>query len=251
MDNQQNQSGNPTSGNDFRNPNTGSTTGSTGQSGETSGTGASRKTGAAGGQARGAAGTPGSQPSGQQNRDQNTDQPSGNVLDTAVESGKKWIEDSGVLNSVSQLPQSVKDWGSRAATRVGDLSTTQKIVGGALLAVGLGYLAARKGKSAKANGYGRQRSGSYGSSYGRSPGYQSPDAATSRRTSVGSSRTDSGSAYGNSGGTAGGNFSTGGSGSTGSSGAGFGSSSAGAGDYGSRTSESSYRSKNDDSRNIE
>ena len=133
-----------------------------------------------------------------QGKDPQPNHSEGQLLDTAVQSGKKWIEDSGVLNSVNQLPQALKDFGNRAAARVGDLSTTQKVVGGALLAVGLGWLATRgKGKSDKQSApynYGRAKSESYGR---QSYGYQAPDASTSRRTaSSTTSRADSGSAYG-------------------------------------------------------
>ena len=71
----------------------------------------------------------------------------GTLLDTALNSGKKWIEDSGVLNNVNQLPQSLKDLGNRALDKVSGLSTTQKVVGGAILAGGIAWLATRKGKS--------------------------------------------------------------------------------------------------------
>lgn len=126
----------------------------------------------------------------------------GTFLDTALNSGKKWIEGSGVLSSVNQLPQGLKDLGNRALARVNDLSTTQKVVGGTILAVGLGWLATRKGgKSSSKNSpynYGRQRdAGSYGR---RNYGYQAPDASTSRRSAVGTTgRTDSDSAYANGG----------------------------------------------------
>lgn len=204
-----------------------------------------------------------------QGEGQQTNGQDGNILDTALQSGKKWIEDSGVLNRVSELPQTVKDWSNRAVSRVGDLTTTQKIVGGALLAAGIGYLATRKGKSSGKSTYsasGRQESGSYGR---KSAGYQAPDASTSRRPVAGSGRTDSSSAYGNSGSRYGGsgssyssanqakgNINTSGDGplsgsSRSESGSGFGtSSSANASDHGSRTSESSSR-KNDDFRSIE
>lgn len=124
--------------------------------------------------------------------------PDSKRLDTALQSGKKWVEDLGVLNSVNQLPQTLKNFGNRAVARVSDLSTTQKVVGGTLLAVGLGWLATRKGKGKAADGsaynYGRQRDTS---SYGRSKGYQAPDASTGRRPAVGTSgRSDSGSPYG-------------------------------------------------------
>ena len=115
----------------------------------------------------------------------------GTLLDTTLQGGKKWIEDSGVLNSMNHLPQTLKGLGNRAVARVGDLSTTQKVVGGALLAVGLGWLATRKGKSdnsSSAYNYGRAKSGDSGRP---NYGYQAPDASTSRRS-------DSGAAYGSS-----------------------------------------------------
>ena len=188
---------------------------------------------------------------GQQSNDQE-----GNLLDTALQSGKKWIEDSGVLNSVNELPNNLKEWGTRAVSRVGDLSTTQKIVGGALLAVGIGYLATRKGKPADdrtGTDYSRQSGGSYGR---RAGGYQAPDASTSRRPAVGTAgRTDSGSPYGNS--SSGRSYAAGASQtqpgqgtSRAESGSGFGSSVSGD-DHGSRTSESSYRPKGDDFRSVE
>lgn len=278
MNNQENQPGSPMPGDDVRVQNAGTSAGSPGFSSADAGnagssTSGNRKGGAAGSQARGAAGQgatasanseagdKGAQTSGSGQREgqESSDQQGNQMLNTALESGKKWIEDSGVLNSVNQLPQSVKEWGSRAVSRVGDLTTTQKLVGGALLAVGIGYLATRKnsGKSEKpASRYSRQGSGSYG----RSSGYQAPDASNSRRTSVGSGRSDSGSAYGNSSAGSGsygnsaagsGSYNSGSSyGAGASSGSGFGSSTSG-GDFSSRTSESSYRSKNDDFRSIE
>jgi hypothetical protein len=119
-------------------------------------------------------------------------QPS-SFIDTALESGrnaldssKKWIEDTHIRETVDQLPQSVKDWSSRAATRVGSLSTTQKVVGGAILAAGLGWLALRKGKSVASPDSDSSQSGR--SVYGRSgsftrtgsAGYQAPDASNRR-----------------------------------------------------------------------
>ncbi|UOQ98068.1 hypothetical protein MUN81_00920 [Hymenobacter sp. 5317J-9] len=209
MDNQPNQPGSPMAGDDVRNQNAGTPTGSTGL-GNDAATGSSRK--AASGrstssaQNTSASADASSQTSAnagadRQGEGQQTNGDQANLLDTAMESGKKWIQDSGVLDSVNQLPQGVKDWGSRALSRVGELSTTQKVVGGAILAAGLGWLALRKGgkpsDSTSRSDYGRQSSGSYGR---RSYGYQAPDASTSRRTASGaSSRQDSGSPYGNSG----------------------------------------------------
>ena len=124
------------------------------------------------------------------------------LLDTALNSGKKWVEDSEVFNGVNQLPESLKGLGNRAVDRINSLSTTQKVVGSAILAAGLGWLATRKGKSSSsdssASNYGRQRdAGSYGR---KSYGYQAPVASTSHHPLEGTSgRADSGSPYGNSG----------------------------------------------------
>ncbi|MCC3153414.1 hypothetical protein Q3A66_10525 [Hymenobacter sp. BT770] len=245
MDNQQNQSGSPMPGDDVRNQNAGNTTGST--SADASGTGASGSRKSSSARGASAQGSTGGQAGDQRNQEggaQGEGQPGDKMLNSVLESGKKWIEDSGVLNSVNQLPQSVKEWGSRAATRVGDLTTTQKIVGGALLAVGLGYLATRKGKSGTSESrYDRQSSGSYGrrSSYG----YQAPDASNSRRTTVGSGRSDSGSAYGNSGSGYGssGNYN---SGSSYGSGAGSSSSDRGSSSYGSNSDRGGNFGSNSD-----
>lgn len=265
MDNQQNQTG-PMPGDDVRTPNAGNTTGSSGLGNNATGAGAGRKTGASGQGRGGAQGSADAstndhghqQPtatSGQdrQGEGQQTNGEEGNLLDTALQSGKKWIEDSGVLNGVNDLPKNVKDWGTRAVSRVGDLTTTQKIVGGALLAVGIGYLATRKGKSSKGDSgtsrsdYGRQSSGSYGR---RNYGYQAPDASTGRSSASGASgHSDSGSAYGNSGSRYGSSGASSQSGS-GQAESGFGTKSSSSGDQGSRTSEGSYR-KNEDFRSIE
>ena len=71
---------------------------------------------------------------------------SSNVLDAAMQTGKKWLADSSVLNSATQLPQAAKEWGTKAMGRVSSMSTTQKVVGGALLLAGVAFLSTR-GKS--------------------------------------------------------------------------------------------------------
>ena len=48
---------------------------------------------------------------------------------------------------LSRVPASLKKAGTSTVTQFNKLNTTQKIVGGALLAVGVGYLARRKGSS--------------------------------------------------------------------------------------------------------
>lgn len=71
-------------------------------------------------------------------------------VDQAVAQGKKWLETANVGALASELPQSVRTLGSKLADGVRGLSKTQKIVGGAALAVGLGWLATRNGRNARA-----------------------------------------------------------------------------------------------------
>lgn len=272
MDNPQNQPG-PMPGDDIRVQDAGTSTGSTGLGNDatTSGAASRKGTGArnTGQQATGAtdaqATSQADQPnaaSGQQDTQANGQE--GTLLDTALNSGKQWIEDSGVLNSVNQLPQSIKDLGARALDKVNGLTTTQKVVGGAILAAGIGWLATRKGKSESSESspynYGRQRdAGSYGR---RSYGYQAPDASTSRRSVAGSGRSDSGAPYGNGGSRYGSSASYGsdagsakpsntgiqsGSGRNDSS---YGGASAST-DHGAQHSSNSFRSKDDGFRSIE
>lgn len=54
----------------------------------------------------------------------------------------------GVTDLLGQVPQSVKDAGKGAMSKINKLSTTQKVVGGALLAAGVGYLASTRKKKA-------------------------------------------------------------------------------------------------------
>ena len=194
-----------------------------------------------------------------QGEGQQTNASEGTLLDTALNSGKKWIEDSGVLDSVNQLPQSLKDLGNRAVDRINGLSTTQKVVGGAILAAGLGWLATRKGKSSSSDSsdgsaynYGRQRdAGSYGR---RSYGYQAPDASTSLRSDSGSAYGNGGSRFGSSGSY---NTDAGSAGNTGiHSGSGRDESGAGNGasartDHGTQSPSTDYRAKSTDYRSIE
>lgn len=63
---------------------------------------------------------------------------------------KSWLDQDQWAKSVDQLPQSLKDFGSKAMEQVNSLSTTQKVVGGALLVSGLSWLAMR-GKGSKSS----------------------------------------------------------------------------------------------------
>ena len=77
-------------------------------------------------------------------------------LDNALESGKKWLNDSGVAEQAQQLPQKAKDLGNQAWTSISGLTTTQKAVGVGIIAAGVAFLAVR-GKSKKSAGEYRDR----------------------------------------------------------------------------------------------
>ncbi len=46
-------------------------------------------------------------------------------------SDKNWMDQLGLNETLDQIPQSVKDFGSKAVSQVGRLTVTQQIVGGA------------------------------------------------------------------------------------------------------------------------
>ena len=73
----------------------------------------------------------------------------GSFTDQAVAQGKKWLETANIGALASELPQSMRTLGSKLADGIRGLSTTQKIVGGAALAAGLGWLASRGGRNAR------------------------------------------------------------------------------------------------------
>jgi hypothetical protein len=62
---------------------------------------------------------------------------------------KSWLNQDELLKNVNlnQLPQSVKDFGSKAVDQFNSLTTQQKVIGGALLVSGLSWLALRSKKS--------------------------------------------------------------------------------------------------------
>ncbi|WP_375435883.1 PA2169 family four-helix-bundle protein [uncultured Hymenobacter sp.] len=66
-----------------------------------------------------------------------------------VDQAKQWLNQGSMGDMLTQiqLPKSLKDAGTGALSKVNKLSTTQKVVGGALLAAGVGYLAVRSRKS--------------------------------------------------------------------------------------------------------
>lgn len=56
---------------------------------------------------------------------------------------KSWLDQDQWSKSINELPQSLKDLGSKALDQVNSLTPTQKVVGGALLVSGLSWLALR------------------------------------------------------------------------------------------------------------
>jgi hypothetical protein len=64
-------------------------------------------------------------------------------VNAALESGKKWLNDSGIAEQAQQLPKTAKELGTKAWTNVSGLSNTQKAVGIGLLAAGVAFLATR------------------------------------------------------------------------------------------------------------
>ena len=71
-----------------------------------------------------------------------------NGTDNLLNQAKQLLNKGSMSDMVSQiqLPKSLKDAGTGALSKVNKLSTTQKVVGGALLAAGVGYLAVRSRK---------------------------------------------------------------------------------------------------------
>lgn len=56
---------------------------------------------------------------------------------------KSWLDQDQWSKSINELPQSLKDLGSKALDQVNSLTPTQKVVGGAILVSGLSWLALR------------------------------------------------------------------------------------------------------------
>lgn len=60
---------------------------------------------------------------------------------------KSWLNQDELLKGANQLPQVLKDFSSKAADQFNNLSTQQKVIGGALLVSGLSWLALRSKKT--------------------------------------------------------------------------------------------------------
>lgn len=78
-----------------------------------------------------------------QTSSQDTLHNSGSLLDQA----QQWINQDSVNDLLNKVPQSVKGLGTNVANGYNKLSTTQKVVGGTLLALGIGYLVLNSNKS--------------------------------------------------------------------------------------------------------
>jgi hypothetical protein len=128
-------------------------------------------------------------------------------VNAALESGKKWLNDSGIAEQAQQLPKTAKELGTKAWTNVSGLSTTQKAVGIGLLAAGVAFLATRgKGKkdaeyrdkprkspfSKKTEGYAASRSSERP---GQRPWGSSRYSNTASSPAGGGARVSSGSGY--------------------------------------------------------
>ncbi|UOQ73738.1 hypothetical protein [Hymenobacter cellulosilyticus] len=85
-----------------------------------------------------------------ENQDQNKDQ---NRSQGNQQGAQSWTNITSWLDGSKEIPQSVKDFGTKALDQVNKLSTTQKVVGGALLLGGIGWLSMRSGgKSSSSRG---------------------------------------------------------------------------------------------------
>lgn len=76
---------------------------------------------------------------------------------TLLNQASQWLGQGNVSDLIGRLPESVQGIGNKAVSRFNQLTTTQKLVGGALLALGVGYLArssSKTGNGAKASSYG-------------------------------------------------------------------------------------------------
>ncbi len=80
---------------------------------------------------------------------------SGSLMDKATS-----MLDNVNLNSI---PDSLKEYGTTAASKVKNMSTTQKVIGGALIAAGAWYLSSRSKNdfNAKSTAHAARKSTSY------------------------------------------------------------------------------------------
>jgi uncharacterized protein (TIGR02284 family) len=72
-----------------------------------------------------------------------------NSSNTLLGQAQQWLNQGSMSDMLGRLPQSVKEVSTNVTSGYNKLSTTQKVVGGALLALGVGYLVRSNGKLAK------------------------------------------------------------------------------------------------------
>jgi len=124
------------------------------------------------------------------------------ALSSVVASGKKWLDESHLLDQAGQLPQQARAYGQQALSRVGALSTTQKVVGISLLTAGIAFLATRgkrrkneeseyRAKPRRSPFEGRKSDAGYGPGPGEQRGRYGAGSSAG-----GSGRVSSGSSYG-------------------------------------------------------
>ncbi|GAB3243476.1 hypothetical protein GCM10027346_40240 [Hymenobacter seoulensis] len=73
---------------------------------------------------------------------------SSNSNDSLSDQAQQWLSQSSVSDLLSGLSPALKNVGTQATAQFNKLSTTQKIVGGALLVLGVGYFSTRGKASA-------------------------------------------------------------------------------------------------------
>jgi|GEM_PF-5191310 len=70
-------------------------------------------------------------------------------LDDTVTQGKGWLQNIDIRQLLEQIPQPVRGLGTQVANQVRRLTPTQQIVGGAVLAFGVGLLATHSSHKAR------------------------------------------------------------------------------------------------------
>ncbi|SNR83303.1 MULTISPECIES: PA2169 family four-helix-bundle protein [Hymenobacter] len=74
-----------------------------------------------------------------------TSRSGGPLLDQALQ----WLNQGSMADMIGRISPSLKNAGNKVTTSYDKLSTTQKVVGGALLVIGVGYLASRNKNAAQ------------------------------------------------------------------------------------------------------
>ncbi|MBF9236395.1 PA2169 family four-helix-bundle protein [Hymenobacter sp. BT683] len=77
------------------------------------------------------------------NQFQSPSSPTSGTSSSFTSQAEQWLGQGNMSQMLAKLPASLKNVGNSTLTRFNKLSTTQKVVGGALLALGAGYLTTR------------------------------------------------------------------------------------------------------------